>query len=132
MARVTGIGGFFFPRARPGGAQQLVRRALRSGDDRLAHYDDPGWLQERGEPVFSAFSQDSDAFGGLDRTWKINFRVSDLDGMVERRRGAGVTVERHPDPYPNGRFAELADPAGNRTQLWEPNAASLAHDPGGP
>jgi glyoxylase I family protein len=37
----------------------------------------------------------------------------------------------HAQPYPNGRFAELEDPEGNRIQLWEPNAASVARDPGG-
>lgn len=39
-------------------------------------------------------------------------------------------VEPHAGEYPNGRFAELEDPEGNRIQLWEPNAASLARDPG--
>jgi len=93
-------------------------------------YDDPGWFQDRGETVFSAFSQDSGSFGASENTWKINFRVSDLDGMIDRLRTAGVPVETHPEPYPNGRFAELEDPEGNRIQLWEPNAASIARDPG--
>jgi hypothetical protein len=30
---------------------------------------------------------------------------------------------------PNGRFAELEDPEGNRVRLWEPNAASIARHP---
>ena len=47
-------------------------------------------------------------------------------------REAGVTVEPHPEAYPNGRFAELEDPEGNRIQLWEPNAASIARDSGSP
>jgi glyoxylase I family protein len=56
----------------------------------------------------------------------INFRVDDLDGMVKRLRGAGIAVAPHADAYPNGRFAELEDPEGNRIQLWEPTAASAA------
>lgn len=92
-------------------------------------YADPGWFQDRGETVFAAFAHDSDAFGGEERTWKINLRVDDLDGMVERLAASGTAVELHPEPYPNGRFAELADPEGNRIQLWEPNEASLARDP---
>jgi predicted enzyme related to lactoylglutathione lyase len=93
-------------------------------------YEDPGWFQERGETVFSAFSADSDAFGSPDRTWKINFRVSDIDGMVARLRAAGIDVRPHDRDYRNGRFAELEDPEGNRIQLWEPNAESIARDPG--
>jgi len=132
MARVTGIGGFFFRADDPDAlnrwyGEQLGVILLDSKD-----YDDPGWFQDRGETVFSAFGRDSgnDFFGGKDRQWKINFRVDDLDGMVERLRGAGIEVEVHDEEYPNGRFAELADPEGNQIQLWEPNAASVARDPG--
>jgi len=92
-------------------------------------YDDPGWFQDRGETVFAAFSKDSDSFGAPGKSWKINLRVDDLDGMIDRLRGAGVAVEAHDESYPNGRFAELGDPEGNRIQLWEPNAASIARDP---
>jgi glyoxylase I family protein len=63
-----------------------------------------------------------------ERSWLINLRVDDLDGMVLRLRAAGIEVEPHEEEYPNGRFAELADPEGNRVQLWEPNAAWVARD----
>jgi predicted enzyme related to lactoylglutathione lyase len=52
--------------------------------------------------------------------------------MVEQLRAAGIEVHPHDREYPNGRFAELADPEGNRIQLWEPNAASLARGSGAP
>ncbi len=93
-------------------------------------YEDPGWFQDRGETVFAAFSHNSDAFGAPDKSWMINFRVDDLDGVVERLRSAGIEVEPHAEVYPNGRFAELQDPEGNAIQLWEPNAESVARDPG--
>jgi glyoxylase I family protein len=127
VARVTGIGGFFFRARDP---EQLNRWyaehlgvVLPTGT-----YDSPGWFLERGETVLTAFPADSDAFGSPDKTWKINFRVSDLDGMVEQLRAAGIDVQPHDHEYPNGRFAELEDPEGNRIELWEPNAASLARD----
>jgi len=68
-------------------------------------------------------------FGALAKSWMINFRVDDLDAMVQRLRDAGVAVEPHAEAYPNGRFAELEDPEAHRIQLWEPNAAALARDP---
>ena len=49
--------------------------------------------------------------------------------MISQLRDAGVDVHEHGHEYPNGRFAELADPEGNRLQLWEPNAAALARMP---
>ena len=53
-----------------------------------------------------------------------------LGARVARLRAAGIGVEPHAEEYPNGRFAELEDPEGNRIQLWEPNVASIARDPG--
>ena len=52
--------------------------------------------------------------------WMVNFRVDDLDAMVEQLRAAGIEVEVEEETYPNGRFATLKDPEGNPIQLWEP------------
>ncbi len=129
MARVTGIGGFFFRARDPEALNRWYADHLGVIMLESREYADPGWFQDRGETVFAAFSPDSDSFGGPDKSWKINFRVDDLDGVVEALRAAGVAVEPHSESYPNGRFAELEDPEGNRIQLWEPNEASLARDP---
>lgn len=128
MARVTGIGGFFFRSEDPDALNRWYGEHLGVVMRDSQTYDDPGWFQDRGETVFSALSPDS-AMPGPGKSWMINFRVDDLDGMVERLRGAGVDVQPHAETYSNGRFAELADPEGNRIQLWEPNAASIARDP---
>jgi glyoxylase I family protein len=129
VARVTGIGGCFFRARDPEALNRWYAEhlgvVLPTGS-----YDDPGWFPERGETVFTASSADSQAFGAPDKTWKINFRVSDPDGMIKQLRAAGIDVQPHDREYPNGRFAELEDPEANRIQLWEPNAASLARDQG--
>ena len=130
MAAVTGIGGFFFRAHDPEALNRWYAEHLGVVMVESKDYDDPGWFQDRGETVFAAFGADSDSFGDPGKSWKINFRVSDLDGLVDRLRNGGVTVEPHAETYPNGRFAELEDPEGNRIQLWEPNAASVARDPG--
>ncbi len=129
MARVTGIGGFFFRARDPGALNRWYGEHLGVVMLESQTYDDPGWFQDRGETVFAAFSPDSEMFGSPAKSWMINFRVDDLDAMVERLRDAGVAVTPHAEAYPNGRFAELEDPEGNRIQLWEPNAASIARDP---
>jgi hypothetical protein len=38
---------------------------------------------------------DSTLPGPHEKSWKTTFGVDDLDGMVERRRGAGIAVEPH-------------------------------------
>jgi glyoxylase I family protein len=50
----------------------------------------------------------------------INFRVRDLDAMMEQLRAAKVDIALAPETYPNGRFSRLYDPEGNPIELWEP------------
>jgi predicted enzyme related to lactoylglutathione lyase len=49
----------------------------------------------------------------------INYRVANMDRMLEQLRGSGVKIEKVED-YPYGRWAWLMDPEGNRIELWEP------------
>ena len=129
MARVTGIGGLFFRAHDPEALNRWYGEHLGVVMLESRTYDDAGWFQDRGECVFSAVDLDSQLPGRLEKSWCINFRVDDLDGVVENLRAAGISVEPDAEPYPNGRFAWLEDPEGNRIQLWEPNAAALARDP---
>jgi predicted enzyme related to lactoylglutathione lyase len=130
VARVTGIGGFFFRARDPDALNRWYAEHFGVIMLTSQTYEDPGWFQDRGETVFCAFSQDSDFFGEPEKTWAVTFRVDDLDAMVARLREAGVPVRPHDDGYPNGRFAELEDPEANHLQLWEPNATSVARDAG--
>jgi glyoxylase I family protein len=130
VTRVTGIGGFCFRARDPDALNRWYVEHLGVVMLDSRTYDDRGWFQARGECVFSAVDADSKLRGPLEKRWMLNLRDDDLDGMVETLRAAGIAVEPHPEPYPNGRFADLADPEGDRIQLWEPNAASLARDPG--
>ena len=50
----------------------------------------------------------------------INFRVRNLEAMVQQLRQSRIQVTIDPEIYPNGRFARLYDPEGNPIELWEP------------
>ena len=119
MHKVTGIGGFFF-RARDSDALDRWYSENLGIDPVPTTYDAEGWRQEAGETVFTAMPGAMDQFGAPEKVWGINFRVSDLDGMVEQLRAAGSEVTVDPETYPNGRFASLTDPEGNPIQLWQP------------
>ena len=124
MAKVTGIGGFFFRSRDPDALNRRYAEHLGVVMLESRSYDDPGWFrQNRGETVFYACEPDSDMFGAPERVWAITFRVDDIDGVVADLRAAGIEVQPHAASYPNGRFAELEDPEGNHIQLWEPNEA---------
>ena len=122
MERVTGIGGVFFRAANPAGLSRWYAEQL-GVDAPPETYEAHVWEQEAGPTVFAPFPDDSDYFRQPSQQWAINFRVRDLDAMVAQLRGAGIDVEVHKEPYPNGRFAELTDPEGTPIQLWEPAGA---------
>jgi glyoxylase I family protein len=75
VARITGIGGFFFRARDPEALNRWYAEhlgvVLPTGS-----YDEPGWFLERGETVFTAFSPDSDAFGASDKTWTSASTIS--------------------------------------------------------
>jgi glyoxylase I family protein len=119
VERVTGIGGFFFRASEPGALATWYRDRL--GVDPVPQsYEQEPWRQEAGMTAFAPFAQDSEMIGPPEKTWMINFRVGDLDKIVDQLRSAGETVDVDPERYPNGRFAELRDPEGNGIQLWQP------------
>src|SRR5437762_1075971 len=120
MQRVTGIGGFFFRAKNPEAAAAWYHQHL--GVELVpTNYDHQPWLQEAGPTAFAPFAQDSEYFGDAAKNWMINFRVSNLDAIVQQLRGAGIDVTVDPEKYPNGRFARLRDPEGNPIELWEPS-----------
>ncbi|CAN5274257.1 glyoxalase/bleomycin resistance/dioxygenase family protein [soil metagenome] len=119
MHKVSGIGGFFF-RANDSAALTRWYRDALGIDPIPLEYGQESWRQEAGETAFTSMPEAIDQFGQPDRVWAINFRVRDLDGMVDQLRAAGSEVTVDPTTYPNGRFASLIDPEGNPIQLWEP------------
>jgi predicted enzyme related to lactoylglutathione lyase len=119
MERVEGIGGFFFRAKDPGKLTAWYEANL--GVTRVPQKPDAApWRTSAGTTAFAPFKDDTSYFGDRRFQWMINFRVRDLDKMVAQLRERGIAVEVDAQPYPNGRFARLADPEGNPIQLWQP------------
>ncbi len=129
MERITGIGGFFFRAQDPSGLAAWYDQhfgVMQVPDS----YEGGSWWQETGPTVFAPFDADTDYFGKPSQMWMINFRVRDLDAMVDQLRAANIVVEVDPEIYPNGRFARTHDPEGNPIQLWQADGTD-AHRPSG-
>ena len=119
VEQVTGIGGVFFRANDPEALSRWYAEHLGVSVPPTS-YDGPVWEPDGGPTVFAPFPSDSEYFRRPDQQWAINFRVRDLDAMVQQLRRADIVVDVHETPYPNGRFAELIDPEGTPIQLWEP------------
>ncbi len=122
MIKVTGIGGFFFRAKDPEALEKWYSDNLGVAMPPKS-YDDQVWRQEAGTTVFQPFQHDTDYFGDDDKQWMLNFRVRDLDALVQQIRDNGNVVKIDPETYPNGRFARLSDLEGNPIELWEPGGS---------
>jgi predicted enzyme related to lactoylglutathione lyase len=111
---VNGIGGIFFRSPDPDALKQWYAEHLGIPRDEL--------MTSAGL-VWSPFRHDTDYFGASGQEYMVNYRVDDLDGMLERLRAAGAAVDdRVQEQEGIGRFGWAADPDGNRFELWEPAA----------
>jgi catechol 2,3-dioxygenase-like lactoylglutathione lyase family enzyme len=120
MERVDGIGGVFFKARNPEELRKWYAQNLGIEDGLNGA---PVWTPAAGPTVFWPFDEATEKFAP-GKQWMLNFRVRDLDAMLEQLRAAGATVEdevQQEDGF--GRFAWFADPEGNRVELWEPDPA---------
>ena len=125
---VLGMGGLFFRARDPAALKAWYREHLGIGGGCAAEgAGEPNewvWQTLGGPMVFEPFKADTDYFAA-DKQHMINLRVSGLDAMLEKLRGAGVEAITKPewDEGGIGRFARIHDPEGNAVELWEPPAS---------
>ncbi|CAN5256792.1 hypothetical protein BH23BAC3_BH23BAC3_32910 [soil metagenome] len=51
----------------------------------------------------------------------INYRVENLEELVDELRSEGVEVIDEIEAFDYGKFVHILDSEGNRIELWEPN-----------
>jgi len=122
MARVTGIGGVFLRSKDPKRLSAWYAEHL--GMQPTEWGVTFAWTDEvpagTGSTAWSTFPEDTKYFGeGAQRTM-INYRVDDLDALLEHLQAAGVTIDPKRDDADYGKFAWIVDCDGNRVELWQP------------
>jgi predicted enzyme related to lactoylglutathione lyase len=130
MQRVTGIGGIFFkaqdPEALRGWYQRHLGIALSEQGFLVFAWTDAQTPDHPGTTVFSIVASDSSYFAHSAAPFMINFRVAQLAVLLEQLRSEGVAVDEPSEATRHGRFAWITDPAGNRSELWEPPVGASA------
>lgn len=119
--RAVGIGGVFFKARHADDLAQWYADKLGLPQDEDGIYFESRDEVPGSRTVFATFENDSDYFGKTEQRFMLNFRVDDLDALLDRLQQAGVEIlpKREEDDY--GRFAWIVDPEGNRVELWEPH-----------
>jgi predicted enzyme related to lactoylglutathione lyase len=129
MARVTGIGGIFLRARDPKALSAWYAQNLGIA---LSDYGGATflWSDEvpatTGSTTWSLFPENTKYFGpGTEagpQAAMVNYRVDDLDALLEQLKAAGVTIDPKREDASYGRFAWIVDPEGNRVELWQPLA----------
>jgi predicted enzyme related to lactoylglutathione lyase len=124
MKRVTGIGGIFFKAEDPEKLSAWYEEHLGMKPQPPApvqfHWRDARNPRRTGYTVWASFPADTKYFEPSQASFMVNFRVANLDALLEALRREGVTVDSQREDYEYGRFAWIMDPEGNRIELWEP------------
>ncbi|NUO02122.1 MAG: VOC family protein [Saprospiraceae bacterium] len=123
MKRVTGIGGIFFKCQDP--AQIRAWYAQHLGfqvDDYGTMFE---WRQASAPetPCFtqwSPFKEDTTYFQPSEKDFMFNYRVENLEALLEVLRAEGVTIVGEMQTFEYGKFGWILDPEGNKIELWEP------------
>jgi len=130
MKRVTGIGGVFFKSENPPQLYDWYEKHLgiqreSHGQGASFHWREPQAADgtEPGPKALTAwciFPQTTKYFAASKASFMVNYRVDDLNALLEDLKKSGIEIDPHREDYDYGRFAWITDPDGNRIELWEP------------
>ena len=122
--KVTGIGGIFFFTDNPQETKEWYSKNLgleinewgaSSFDSR--NIDKP---EEINTLQWSPFKTGSDYFAPSKKEFMINYRVQNIEGLLDKLKENGVTILDDIVTYDYGKFVHIMDTQGNKIELWEP------------
>ena len=125
MKKVTGIGGIFFKCADPKKMNEWYEKHLGipmadwGAMFKWREQDNP---EKEGYTIWSAFPADTTYFDPSKKDFMINYRVENIEALVEELKNAGVQILDEITPSEYGKFVHILDPEGNSIELFEPPA----------
>lgn len=121
--KVTGLGGVFFFSKNPEAMRNWYAEHLGmsvhpwGATFESRNIDQPEDVEST---QWSPFKEGSEYFAPSSKEFMINFRVQNIEGLVEQLQAQGVQLvgELVVDDF--GKFAHIMDNEGNKIELWEP------------
>ena len=123
MKKVTGIGGVFFKCKDPNAVNEWYKKNL--GFETSQYGTSFEWLHaddssKKGLTQWNPFKESTKFFEPSEKDFMINYRVDNLEALVEELKKDNVTVLDNIETYDYGKFVHILDLEGNKIQLWEP------------
>jgi predicted enzyme related to lactoylglutathione lyase len=124
MKRVTGIGGIFFKCKDPAKVREWYQTHLGLNTNQYGAVFE--WRQgadstKKGFSQWSPFKETTKYFEPSARDFMINYRVENMDALVEELKKEGVTIVDKVEKVDYGKFVHILDVEGSKIELWEPN-----------
>ncbi|MCB9259710.1 MAG: VOC family protein [Ignavibacteriales bacterium] len=124
MKRVTGLGGICFKCKNPEMIKDWYSKHLGIPMDSYGtsfewrQSDDP---DKKGYTAWSTFKEDTKYLEPSKKDFMINYRVDNLEWLVEELKKEGVEVLDNIESFEYGKFVHILDPENNKIELWEAN-----------
>jgi len=123
MNKVTGIGGIFFKCKDPNKMKAWYQTHLGLNTNEYGATFE--WRQasdstKKGSTQWSPFAETTKYFEPSTKDFMINYRVENLEGLVEQLKKEGVTIVDKIETFDFGKFVHIIDVEGNKIELWEP------------
>ena len=123
MKRVTSLGGIFFKCHDPEAMNKWYSDHLGLQTDEYGTNFE--WRKSsdptlKGFTVWSPFSNDTKYFEPSEKEFMINYRVENIEALIDLLKKEGVTILDEIDVCEYGKFIHILDLEGNKIELWEP------------
>lgn len=122
MAKVTGIGGVFLSSENPERTREWYEAVLGITMDAYGHL-----FTREEEPEeslrtlqWSVFPADADYTKPSTETFMVNYRVDDLETLLDKLKKKGVEILDRIESFSYGKFLHVLDCDGRKVELWEP------------
>lgn len=121
--KVTGIGGVFFKCKDPKAINAWYKKHL--GFETSPYGTSFKWRQiedstKKGLTQWNPFPEKTKYFEPSTKDFMINYRVENLEALVEELKKENVTIVDKIEAFDYGKFVHILDIEGNKIQLWEP------------
>lgn len=121
QGQITGLGGVFIKFKQPKAMNTWYKEVLGMNvNDYGVLFAFNHTAENIGFMQLGTFEQDTNYFGSPTQQVMLNFRVVNLEDLLERLKKAGVELLDDIETYDYGKFVHISDPEGNRIELWEP------------
>ncbi len=122
--KVTGIGGIFFKCKDPKKMREWYKTNLGLNTNQYGAVFE--WWQgadssKKGFSQWSPFNEKTKYFEPSTKEFMINYRVANLDALINELKKANVTITDTIQSVEYGKFVHIMDIEGNKIELWEPN-----------